>query len=143
MLACTNATTLQSINFARCNLFFVNKFILAFTATHSHTHACRKIFHTHTQLCQLRRHTRTCQSICPGRNSSALAVKSGNNKIIHQDILNALSDETNDLSMPCHEQRTGAATELREPMHACILTSTYWLPRSHNYKTTLSLTQRG
>jgi len=33
-----------------------------------------------------------------------------NNKIKYQDILTALADETNDLSMPCHEQRTGAAT---------------------------------
>ena len=42
----------------------------------------------------------------PGRrNTSALAaalgVKSGNNKIIHQDILTALADATCDLSMPC------------------------------------------
>ena len=40
----------------------------------------------------------------------ALAVKSGNNKIIYEDILTALADAANDLSMPCHEQRTGAAT---------------------------------
>ena len=39
-----------------------------------------------------------------------LAVKSGNNKIIYQDILTALADEANDLLAPCHEQRTGAAT---------------------------------
>ena len=35
---------------------------------------------------------------------------SGNNKIIYQDILTALADATDDLSMPCHEQRTGAVT---------------------------------
>jgi len=33
----------------------------------------------------------------------------------YQDILAALADATNDLSMPCHEQCTGAATE-HEPM---------------------------
>src|SRR6218665_268498 len=33
-----------------------------------------------------------CQGKCPGRNTSALAVKSGNNKIIYQDILNAITD---------------------------------------------------
>jgi len=52
---------------------------------------------------------------CPGRNTSALttalAVKSDNNKIIYQDISRALDDATNDLSMPCYEQRTGAATD--------------------------------
>ena len=50
----------------------------------------------------------------PGRNTSALAaalaVKSGNNNIIYQNILIALAYATNDLSMPCHGQRTGAAT---------------------------------
>ena len=40
----------------------------------------------------------------------ALAVKSCNNKIIYQDIFIALADADNDLSMPCHKQRTGAAT---------------------------------
>jgi len=40
-----------------------------------------------------------------------LAVKSGNNKIIYQLLVSsALADETNDLSMPCHEHRTGADT---------------------------------
>src|SRR6218665_3440642 len=38
----------------------------------------------------------------------ALAVKSSNTKIIYQDILTALADATNDLFMPCLEQRTGA-----------------------------------
>ena len=38
------------------------------------------------------------------------AVKSGNNKITYKDIWTALPDATNDLSMPCHEQQTGAAT---------------------------------
>ena len=49
-----------------------------------------------------------------GRNTSAiaaaLAVKSGNNKIIYKDILTAFADATNDLSMPRHEQRAGAVT---------------------------------
>ena len=53
------------------------------------------------------------EGICPGRNTFALAatlaVKSGNNKIIYQNILTALADANNDLSMHCHEQRTGAA----------------------------------
>ena len=35
------------------------------------------------------------------------------NKIIYQDCLTALADPTIDLPMPCHEQRTGAATEDR------------------------------
>ena len=52
-----------------------------------------------------------CQGKCPDRNTSALAaalaVKSGNNK---QHIFIALADAINDLPMPCHEQRTGAAT---------------------------------
>ena len=48
----------------------------------------------------------------PGRNTSALAVKCVNNKIIYHYILTVLADATNDLSMPyTHEQRTGAATE--------------------------------
>jgi len=46
---------------------------------------------------------------CPGRNTSALfaalAVKSVNNKILHQDILTALADETNDL--PCRHCLNG------------------------------------
>jgi len=54
------------------------------------------------------------QGKIPGRNASvlaaALAVKGGNNKIIYEDILTALADATNDLSMPCHEQRTGPST---------------------------------
>ena len=47
--------------------------------------------------------------ICPGRNTTALAAKSGNNEIfiMHHDILTALADATNDLPMPCHEQRPG------------------------------------
>jgi len=56
------------------------------------------------------RHTRACQGKCPGRNSSALAAKSGNNKNVYQDILTALNDVTYNLPMPCHDQRTGAAT---------------------------------
>jgi len=42
-----------------------------------------------------------------------VAVKGGNNKIIYRpkDILTALADATNDLSMPCHEQRSGAAPD--------------------------------
>jgi len=52
------------------------------------------------------------QMLC--RNTSALAaalaVKICNNTIIYQDISTALAIVTNDLSMPCHEQRTGAAT---------------------------------
>src|SRR6218665_3765896 len=63
---------------------------------------------------QWRRHTREYQGKCSGRNTSplatALAVKSGNNKIIYQNILTALADATNALPMPCLEQRTGAAT---------------------------------
>jgi len=39
--------------------------------------------------------------------AAALAVISGNNKIIYQDILTALADATNDQPMPCHEQRPG------------------------------------
>src|SRR6218665_1997905 len=66
---------------------------------------------------QWRRHTRACQGKCPGRNTSSLAVKSGNNsKIIYQDILTALAYATKDLPMPCHEQRTGASTA---PMATC------------------------
>ena len=38
--------------------------------------------------------------------AEALAVKSCNNKFISQDIL---TDDTNNLPMPCHEQRIGAA----------------------------------
>ena len=55
---------------------------------------------------QWRRHTRAWQGKFPGRNTSALAaalaIKSGN-KIIYQDILTALADATDDLSMPCYE----------------------------------------
>jgi len=40
-----------------------------------------------------------------------LASKSGNNKIIYQDILTAIADATNDLSMPCHKQQTDSATD--------------------------------
>jgi len=32
-------------------------------------------------------------------------------KLYDNNILTALADATNDLSMPCHEQRSGAATE--------------------------------
>jgi len=42
---------------------------------------------------------------------AALAVKSDNNKIVcihvSQGILTVLVHASNDLSMPCHEQRTG------------------------------------
>jgi len=58
---------------------------------------------------QRRRYT-----ICPGRNPFALAVKSGNNKIVYLDILTAFDDVTNDLSMQCREQRIGAATGNRQ-----------------------------
>ena len=54
------------------------------------------------------RRSRACQ--CPGRSTLVLAIKSGNNKIIHKDILIALADATNDLCMPCHEGWTGSAT---------------------------------
>src|SRR6218665_691254 len=54
------------------------------------------------------------QGTCPGRNTSfqaaALAVESGDNKIIYQDILTALADATYDLSMLCRENLTGANT---------------------------------
>ena len=67
---------------------------------------------------QWRRHTRACQGKCPGGNTfalaAALAVNSGNNKIIYQDILTALADATNDLTMLCHELRIGAATDRAE-----------------------------
>ena len=49
---------------------------------------------------------RVCQGKCPGRNTfarAADAVKSGNNEIIYQDILTALADATNGLSISCHE----------------------------------------
>ena len=55
-------------------------------------------------VCKWPRHTRACQGKCTGRNTSALAIRSGRNKIIYEDILTALADATNDLSMPCHEQ---------------------------------------
>jgi len=45
------------------------------------------------------------------RHGCALSVKSGNIYIIFQYILTALADATNDLSMPCHEQRPFATTE--------------------------------
>ena len=41
-----------------------------------------------------------------------MAVKSGNNKIIYPAILAALAEVTNDLSMTCHEQRAGSATDM-------------------------------
>jgi len=53
-------------------------------------------------IAQWRRHTRACQGKCPGRNTSALAAalaaKSGNNKIIYQEIDTALTDATSDLT---------------------------------------------
>jgi len=49
-----------------------------------------------------------------------MAVKSCNNKIIYKDILTARADATNELSMPCHEQRTGAATADRPLSNECI-----------------------
>jgi len=61
-------------------------------------------------------HSRACQSKCPGTSSfaltTALAVKSGNNNyyILSRYISTTLADATDDLSMPCHEQRSGAAT---------------------------------
>src|SRR6218665_399548 len=68
----------------------------------------------HLNCAQWHRHSRSCQGKCPGRNTSALAaalaVKSGISKI-NQDILTALADATNDLSMSRHQQRTGAATD--------------------------------
>ena len=59
---------------------------------------------------QWRRLTRAYQGKCPRINTSALAVKSGNNKIIYQDILTVLAGATNDLPT-CPEQRAGAAAE--------------------------------
>src|SRR6218665_3050451 len=48
-----------------------------------------------------------------------------NNKIIYQDILTTLVHETNDLSMPCHEKRAGAAIVRAEPRSiisiSCVL----------------------
>ena len=41
--------------------------------------------------------------------AATLAVKSDNNRTIHLAIFTALAGATNDLSMSCHEQRTGAA----------------------------------
>ena len=52
--------------------------------------------------------------------ATALAIKSGNNKIIYQDILTALAGATNDLSMPCHEQRTGDASEEKPQYRLCF-----------------------
>ena len=37
------------------------------------------------------------------------ALQSSNNKVIYQDILPALADATDDLSMSCHERRAGVA----------------------------------
>jgi len=67
---------------------------------------------------QWRHHTRACQGKCkcPGRNTSALAVKSGSNKIIYLDILIVLADAADDLSMLCHEQWIGAATDPMQGM---------------------------
>src|SRR6218665_448660 len=63
---------------------------------------------------QWRRHTRACQSKFPDRKTSALtaalAAKSSDTKMIYQDFLTGLAAATNDLSMPCHKQRPGAAT---------------------------------
>src|SRR6218665_1998889 len=47
----------------------------------------------------------------PESTPMALTVKSGNNKMIYQDILTALADAVIDLSMPCHVQRSGTATD--------------------------------
>ena len=87
---------------------------------------------------QWRRHTRACQGKCPGRNAytlaAALADKSYNSKMIYQDILAALVDATNDLSMPCHWQQPGAATVcyiylsiIIFIMHACAYTCMHTL----------------
>ena len=46
----------------------------------------------------------------PGR------FKSHNNKIIHEGILTALADATNDLSMACDEQRTGQTGAATAPL---------------------------
>src|SRR6218665_3141422 len=68
---------------------------------------------------------RACQGKCLDRNTSvlvaALAVKSGNNKIIYEGILIALTDATNDLSVPCHGQLTGSAT-VRTYVHTYVHT---------------------
>src|SRR6218665_2869876 len=74
----------------------------------------------------------------PGRNAytlaAALADKSYNSKMIYQDILAALVDATNDLSMPCHWQQPGAATVcyiylsiIIFIMHACAYTCMHTL----------------
>jgi len=47
---------------------------------------------------------------CPGRNTSVLAVKIGNNKIIYKNILTAIADATLDLSMPAINSGLGTAT---------------------------------
>src|SRR6218665_2172267 len=87
----------------------IHKYIHSYIHTYINTH-----MPSEASVVQQQHHTRVCKGKCPSRNTSALpatlAVKSGNTKIIHQDILNALAEETNDLSMPCHEQRTGATT---------------------------------
>ena len=60
-------------------------------------------------------------------------MKSGNNKIIYLDILTALADATNDLSMPCNEQRTGDATDLVDTfLHICKPTCNSVKSKSQN-----------
>ena len=41
-------------------------------------------------------------NVLAGNNISALSVKSGNTKMIYQDILTAHANATDDLSMPCY-----------------------------------------
>jgi len=45
-----------------------------------------------------------------------MAVKSGNNKIIYQDILSALADATNDLSMPCISSGLAPNSGVNDPI---------------------------
>jgi len=46
----------------------------------------------------------------PWQKYPRLGSQKGNNKMKYQDSLIVLADATNDLSTPCYEQRTGAAT---------------------------------
>ena len=56
-----------------------------------------------------------------------LAVKGGNITIIYQDMLTALADGANDRSIPCHEQRTCAATDqLHTKNVLCRDYKVYW-----------------
>src|SRR6218665_3861178 len=72
------------------------------TTLHTATFKPVHLIPRHFSCEQWPRHTKACQGICPSRNSSALAaalaLKGGNNKIIYQDILTALTDATSDLS---------------------------------------------